>query len=56
MEYCTTVLEYCIEMQYCNFLVRVDFLPILISECPDDGCDSVPAHIWLYPLPSLPHS
>ncbi len=41
-------------MQYCNFLVRVDFLPILISESPDDGCYSVPAQMWLYSLPSLP--
>ncbi len=38
-------------MQYCNFLVRVDFLPILISESPDDGCYSVPAQMWLYSLP-----
>ncbi len=42
-------------MRYCNFLVRVDFLPILISESPDDGCYSVPAQMWLYSLPSLPH-
>ena len=34
-------------MQYCNFLVRVDFLPIFISESPGDGCYMVPAQIWL---------
>lgn len=41
--YSTLITEYCIDMQYCNTVMRVDFLLILILESLDDGRYCEPA-------------